>query len=286
MNAQQADKKREKILGELRSLSNDWNTNNLLSSDPKIREKRKHNRAKIEEKAERLKKELFAIDAEFPPASDYSKDPKYFNAILIPVPLKYCEPQKKSSPKIDHPAKVADPVIAAPVAPSAPAPVAAVPAKKAAAPTKVGPSIPAGNRYAVHEELISKIARDVVTYCTEMTAPSKWYKGSSRYRIVHGYELKVYPGYIHIRSLQPDPRGYREIGLCRNNMKPVPDTQAFVDAIFPFVDAYFTERIHSQFRTSSIHVKPTIHNRADRNNSMFYLEVQEHHDADDSLKSW
>ena len=149
-----------------------------------------------------------------------------------------------------------------------------------------GPAIPAGNRYAGHEKLISKIAHEIVAYCTEVTSPTKWYQGERPIRITHGYQMVVHPGSIMIHSLGPDPRGYTEISLCRDNMRPIPDTKAFVDAIFPFVDAYFSDRIRTQFATASIHVRPTIHNRKDSDHSVFYLEVQEHHAADQSLKSW
>lgn len=289
MNETQAEKKRQKILEKLKDYYMEWLQNYKVPSDRKQAEKLKQKREKIEAKKEELWKELFALDAAFPPKSDYSKDPKYINTLFVPVPKKFQKEEKAVETQHKAPSAPSAAKPAAKPATAAAAPTVSPAPKKSAAPkapVKNGPSIPAGNRYAAHEQLISKIAREIVSYCTEKTEPAKWYKGASRIRIVHGYKVEIQSGGIKISSLQPDPRGGRYIGFVEYDMKSIPDIRAFREAVFPLADAYFSDRIRAQFAHSSIHVKPTLHNRFDQNDSIFYLEVQEHHDADDSLKSW
>lgn len=107
------------------------------------------------------------------------------------------------------------------------------------------PKIPGGNRYAGHDELINRIAKDIVDGIFEAIKPVQWYQVPSQQWVFScRIDVKVERDNIYVSS----SRGYsKNINFVKYNRRAIPDVNMFVFAINPFIEYYAKQRAEETF---------------------------------------
>lgn len=144
---------------------------------------------------------------------------------------------------------------------------------------KPGPHIPAGNRFAAHEQIISKIARQSAYDCARWIRNFKvWNPVNNGYSGEYCVEIIVFTYGI---DLNTEPYTWSKIiRFASFGMDNIPEksTGTFLKALKPFLDVYFPEEVEKAFCDVSPLIK--------RTTSVTYSELDEGWDFDamDSMK--
>lgn len=124
--------------------------------------------------------------------------------------------------------------------------------------TSKAPTIPANNRFAAHEALISRIARRAAQSCARwIRNKSKWEPLNNGYSAEYYVEITVRKDGIDFNKLAYE--NLNSISFKSLGMADIPEAQtdAFLHALKPFLDAYFPEEINKAFSNISPLIKRT-----------------------------
>ena len=133
-----------------------------------------------------------------------------------------------------------------------------VPQRKPTVPA-TGPSIPAGNYFASHEQLISKIARTAAQRCAQWIRrqDKEWKPINNGYSSQYSVDISVSKEGVEFNKLAYE--GLHSIwfqGLGMSNLQQM-KTVEFLHALKPYLDVYFPQEVEKSFADVSPLIKRT-----------------------------
>ena len=192
-------------------------------------------------KIAKYQRQLDALNAKFPPPGSKPSQPVHSEQPKTP----YYAPAYRSA-AVSTPSK---PVTHTPQ----PAPART---NASAASKKAGPSIPEGNRFAAHEQLISRIARQAARACAKwIRNKGEWKPVNNGYSSQYEVEITVHKdcvdynklAYEHMHNIRFEDYGMADIHEA--------ETEAFLNALKPYMDVYCPEEIEKAFSDVSPLIK-------------------------------
>ena len=259
MNEEQAGLRRKKIMEELVRLSE-----KVAQSGFSDAIYRKH-----ADKAKELNHELSLLDRKFPPKYDYTAGLigkyVYVHEPHVPLAVKklhWGNGQTSTGSKTgasansrqSSPATAPSSLYSSYSAPSR----TAVTPPRTSAPVRSGPRIPSGNQFSTHEQLISKIARRAAQNCAKwIRNKSEWKPLNNGFSSDYYVDITVHRDGVTFNKLAYE--GLNGIWFVNLGMENLPEssTEAFLNALKPFMDVYFPEEIEKAFADVSPLIKRT-----------------------------
>lgn len=124
--------------------------------------------------------------------------------------------------------------------------------------TSKAPTIPANNRFAAHEALISRIARRAAQSCARwIRNKSKWEPLNNGYSAEYDIEITVRKHGVDFNKLAYENLNtiyFSSLGMAEISEA---NTETFLRALKPFLDVYFPEEIDKAFSDVSPLIKRT-----------------------------
>ena len=161
------------------------------------------------------------------------------------------------------------------------------PQQPAPQPEEYFPKVPAGNRYAGHDKLICKMAKDFVNKLFRYIEAKPWHPVTSDTKVAdYGFEIWVASN----KFFGCMDRFTVEINFVDYGMRSIPDVDAFKYALDPILMYYLKEKAKEVFgnvhRLSSYAVKGGVAPCLTNNRILFmeYRITQTLHP--DNLRSW
>lgn len=146
------------------------------------------------------------------------------------------------------------------------------------------PKVPVGNRYAGHDKVIAKMAKDYVDLVFRYIEPDQWHPVSRDYTNTWQFDISFDQekfGHAY------DKKHQRYIYFISYGMRSIPDIDAFQLAIEPALLYYFNEKARTTFksihRLSDYRVKGGSYSDSGRLKMKFYVFQVLH---PDELKTW
>ena len=162
-------------------------------------------------------------------------------------------------------------------------------APQQSAPAASIPLIPSGNRYAGHEELVSRIARDIVNEAFSHVRPIGWVPVSCNtkaceYSLVFGFEKDRISVYCDLGR----DREHKYFYFIDYGMKQLPDVDGFASAIEPFIKKYGNDAVNRAFanidKRSSYSMK--CGSEISHGSPCIYVLIKQVLHPDNNLTSW
>lgn len=156
------------------------------------------------------------------------------------------------------------------------------------------PKIPSGNRFAGHDAIISRIAKDIVDGVFGHFKPVQWYQVPSQQWVLH-FEIYVSIEKDYIKVSSAKGGYYTTISFVKYNMRSIPDVNMFAFAINPFIEYFAKKRAEETFGRVSYLSKYKLSFRLDKHAVSFttdqyvfkpHFELDQYLLPSKSLNSW
>ena len=148
------------------------------------------------------------------------------------------------------------------------------------------PCIPSNNRYAGHDQVVARIAKDLIDKLFVNIKARQWIPVSQKsLAISYKLEVRVQPDRIYLFGSGLDTY---EVFFVNYGMRSVPDTAAFMYAIEPAMKYYCNESARTKFgnvhRLSDYEVSGRCYTYIDKTYMEF--KIDQYFYPDRNLKSW